>query len=589
MLKSLLSDQTTRRFLLTLFKPYRTKIILIILCVFASSGVAFFIPLLSQKVIDTGLLKQNYYAVVKYTLLSFGLLGLQQLMDLFEVRQLSYVNSMMCYDLNKTVFKHLMKVKVDFLHRSSPAQVVNNVRVDAANITRISDRNTFLLLSLVFRLIGGTIGLLWINPTLAIFVLCIVPIKYLLTRFLAKKRTDLMEKYISSESNYASWLGDTIDGIREIKLFGLNRIKLGQFIKLQREIATVNIKSQLIDNVNLMSESFLVAITTAVLYLYGADLVFHNNLTVGGLLAFVTYSNYVTSPVSLLLNIGYSFSGIIPSTKRMMELLNEAAECDKKGTTNDLLNKLPCNITFDQVSFAYPEGQQVLNNVSFSIGAGEKIAIVGPNGSGKSTIINLLLRFNEPTKGKILCNGIDINLIRLREYRKLFSVVTQRVHLFNTSIRNNITLYRKTFEVDLFRASELSQAFNFIENFSDQFEHLVGQDGVMLSGGQRQKIAMARALVKGFNMLILDEATSNYDLSSERMLEKLLGVNFSGKTILMITHRPDLIKRMDKLIYINEGRVVDIGKHDELILRNPAFRELIKKGVQATPLAMNIR
>lgn len=567
--------------LLGLFKPYTPKIVLVLMCILVVSGISFIIPLLSKQIMDNGLLKQNYHIVLKFSLITIGLVMVEQVLSLVEARQLAYINSKMTYDLSKEAYKHLIKLKVDYFHRVNSAEIINNIVVDSENIARISDRSTFFLLSMVFKIIGGVTGLILISPTLALVVICIVPIKYKLVKFLAKNRTDVVEKYICSGSNYIAWFGDSVSGIKEIKLFGLNRVKLGQFIKLQREVLDSKIKLFVMDRLNEISESVLMQISISSLYLLGASMIFEKNLTVGGFLAFITYSTYITGPVSAVLNIGYSFTNVLPSAERLFEFLDEECEFDQDSVPIASIKKeFVGNISFENVTFSYVEGQPVLNNVNFSIKKGDKVAIIGPNGSGKTTVINLLLRFYKPNNGRILIDGVAINRINLRDYRKLFSIVSQEIHLFDTTIKNNISLHQRKTDVEIYDAASLSQVNDFINILPDKYENQVGQNGSKLSGGQRQKIAMARALVKGFDILILDEATSNYDLSSELQLEHLLGSDFQDKTIIVITHRHEILKSMNKVILLNEGRVVDTGNHEELYLKNPLYREMIKKSYE---------
>ncbi len=567
--------------LVRLFKPYLKKIIFVLICIFIASMISFVIPLISKEVIDNGLLKQNYSIVLKLTLLTLGLVVVEQLLSLAESKQLAYINSKMSYDLSKTSLKHLINLKADYFQQKNPAEIVNNILVDSENIARISDRSTFYLLSQTFKILGGVVGLILISPKLALVVICTIPFKYKLVKFLAKKRIELVKKYIHSGSSYIAWFGDSISGIKEIKMFGLGRVKLGQFIKLQRELLVTKIKLFVMDKLNELSELLVMQITISLLYLVGARMVFDYTLTVGGFLAFITYSTYITGPVSAILNVGYGFTNVMPSAERLFKLFNEECEFQRDDITIEFLNKeFLGNISFEDVTFSYSIGQPVLHHVSFKIERGEKVAIIGPNGSGKTTVINLLLRFYKPSNGRILLDGVDINRIDPRYYRKLFSIVSQEIHLFSTTIKNNISLYQKKSDIEILEAARLSQATNFIDDLPDKYDSLVGQNGSKLSGGQRQKIAMARALARPFKILILDEATSNYDFSSELQLEHLLDSKFQDKTTLVITHKPGILKCMDKVILLNDGRVIEIGTHDELYLRNNLYREMIKKSCE---------
>lgn len=276
------------------------------------------------------------------------------------------------------------------------------------------------------------------------------------------------------------------------------------------------------------------------------------------------------------MNIGYSFASVLPSAKRYFEFMDMECEDDFKNKSERLNeNEVLGSIEFKNVEFSYNDKETVLKNINFKINAGEKVAIIGNNGSGKSTIINLILRFLTPTSGQILLDGKDINFLKLKDYRSLISVVSQDVYLFNSTIKENIKLNSKKNDEDMYSAVRKSGAYNFIEEMSNQYESVVGQRGGKLSGGERQKIAMARAFIRDSKILILDEATANYDIESEQQVNNLIKENYKDKTIIVITHKPDILAKVDKVIVVNDGLVEDVGSSLELYKRNKFYREMI--------------
>ena len=271
------------------------------------------------------------------------------------------------------------------------------------------------------------------------------------------------------------------------------------------------------------------------------------------------YSTYVTGPISAILNIKYLLSGIIPSTKRYYKFLSIPEEREAEDKEPPMWN----GILFDKVTFSYNENMIAVEEINLSILRGQKIAIIGQNGCGKSTLIEILLRLRTPQTGIIRIGDIDIKDVSLMKYRELFSVVSQDVYLFNDSIRNNICLYKDVDEDTVKKACDDSGLSNFVEEVS--LDYNVGINGAMLSGGQKQKVALARALVLDRPIFILDEATSNADVSSEVQINSLLRTRLKEKTVIVISHRESVLREMDQIILIDAGKVVWSSGYEELI------------------------
>lgn len=563
--------------LFKLLKPYFKKISLIFACIIVSAGINMLIPLLSKQIMDNGLLVKNFNVVVKFSLITMAIVLIEQAIGLLETKYFSYVNSIFQYSLLKMAFKHLQKLKLQYFNNTNFSEIMGNIGMDVGNISRICDKGTFIIISQVFRIIGGLIGLLIIDWKLTLIVLFVAPVRYFIVNFLAKKRKNMFEEFMEYNRDFSSWYGDTINGMKEIKLCGLDRIKTGEFIKKQRKIVKMNIKMAFLDKFNEYSESVVFQGISSALYILGAYMAFRNDLTIGGLFAFLTYSSFVIGPISAILNIGYNFSNIIPSAKRFFEFLDMETEVGiNRGNHVRLAdNQVRGDIRFEDVSFSYKEDEKILNKINLNINAGEKIAIIGANGSGKSTLINLLLRFYKPQEGKILIDGIDINNIRLRDYRSLISVVSQDLYLFNTTIENNISTGSKADSSIISKAAVRSGAFDFIKDMPLKYKSEVGRNGSRLSGGQRQKIAMARAFARHSKILILDEATANYDVESEAYVNKMLTTDFNDSTVLVISHKPDILTKVDKIWMVHEGNIQEYISFGDLKNNSTVYKELL--------------
>lgn len=296
-------------------------------------------------------------------------------------------------------------------------------------------------------------------------------------------------------------------------------------------------------------------------------------ISIGSVFAFITYSAYVTGPISAILNIGYLLSGIIPSTKRYYEFMAlEEEKENEEGMTE------PCfgDLELQNLSFSYEKDKAVLSDINIAFPKGSKTVLIGRNGSGKSTLISLLLQLYQPTGGKITLNGIDISEFVLREYRNMISVVSQEIYLFNSSIRDNICMYKNIDDKTIMEACKDSGLADFISEVS--LDYVVGQNGAMLSEGQKQKIALARALVHNSPVIIFDEATSNTDVYSEHQINGLLHTKLKEKTVIIITHKQEILKEADQIIMLKDGAVVGSGVYDDLSKDNLEFKNMLKMG-----------
>ena len=344
-----------------------------------------------------------------------------------------------------------------------------------------------------------------------------------------------------------------------------------EFVLNQNNIIEKQKQMNMLGQWNTIIDSIMVQFLSTLLYILGANLVFDMKLSVGSVFAFITYSAYVTGPISAILNIGYLLSGIIPSTKRYYAFMELEEETDN-GKKTELC---PNDLRLQKVSFAYERDKCILKNIDILFAKSSKTAIIGRNGSGKTTIINLLTRMYEPTSGEILLGAENISELPLPEYRNMVSVVSQQIYLFNDTIRNNICLDKQIDDTVIEAACKDSGLEDFIKEVS--LDHVVGQNGAMLSGGQKQKIALARALVHDKPIIIFDEATSNTDAYSEQQINGLLDTRLKDKTVIVITHKKEVLSKVDQIVVLKEGVVADLGRYDDLVGKSDELNVMLEK------------
>lgn len=557
--------------LLLLLNRYRKTIGVIICCLLISTALNLCIPLISRRIMDDGFIGGDKKLLIEMVLVSMVIYAINSLIDVIKEKKRVDISAKIQYFLSEQSFTHLMKLRINYFNNTNYAEVLNDITTDIENMTSIADSSVFFVITQAFSMTGGIIGLFIIDFRMTLLVLAFIPIKCIVMKRFAKKQKSIIDDFIVRNQEYARWFGDTVGGVKEIKLFNVFDKKHKEFMLNQDRIIEKQKQMNMLNQWNSIVDTIMVEVLATLLYIIGANLVFDFQLSVGSVFAFITYSAYVTGPISAILNIGYLLSGIIPSTKRyydFMELQEEgdSGECSVSGYGE---------LVMENVFFGYEADKPILEDVNISFPKGSKTAVIGRNGSGKTTIINLLTRLYVPVNGKILLDGKDISEISLQEYRNMVSVVSQQIYLFDDTIRNNICLYKKVDEAVIETACRDSGLQDFIKEVS--LDYVVGQNGAMLSGGQKQKIALARALIHDRPIIIFDEATSNADAYSEQQINGLLNTKLKEKTVIVITHKKEILSKVDQIVILKEGVVADIGAYDELIGKNNELNYMLEK------------
>ena len=517
--------------LFLLLNRYREIIVVIICCLFISTGLNLCIPLISRRIMDDGFIGGNKKLLIKMVLISLAIHFINSFIDTIKEKKRVDISAKIQYFLSEQSFTHLMKLRVNYFNNTNYAEILNSINTDIGQMAAIADSSVFFVVTQAFSMTGGIIGLFIIDIRMTILVLLFIPVKCIVMKYFAKKQKQIMDEFISCNQEYAKWFGDTVGGVREVKLFNVFDKKHEEFVGNQNNIIKKQKQMNMLGQWNMIIDSVMVQCLSTWLYVLGANLVFDLRLSVGSVFAFITYSAYVTGPISAILNIGYYLSGIIPSTRRYYAFMDLEEEIDD-GEQRVLY---PSDLKLERVTFSYEKDKYILKDIDILFEKGSKTAIIGRNGSGKTTIINLLTRMYEPTSGKILLGGDEISGLPLPAYRNMVSVVSQQIYLFNDTIRNNICLYKPVSDAVIEAACRDSGLEDFIKKVS--LDYVVGQNGALLSGGQKQKIALARAIVHDKPIIIFDEATSNTDVYSEQQINGLLSTKLKENTVIVVTHK----------------------------------------------------
>lgn len=538
--------------MLSFLKPHKKKLLIVGCLLVVSSVVGFLQPLVIRDITDRGMMQKNFVVILSSVAILVILIVINQGRELLQIKIFTEIHNDVSFDIFSSAFQKLLHLKKNYFSDKNTAEILNFLQTDISQVASITDQYTVTCISYLFRIVSGLIGLFIINWKLAMVVLAMVPAKYLLVRHLSKRQEKAMDALIEKSREFSGWFGDNIEGIDEIKLWNLYKTMESAFSEKKRKILEMSKTNTMIGGWNSFWQMLLEWSVTIAIYLLGGYQICTGKMTIGTVFTFVSYSSYVTGPVGAFINLKMFFSHVFPSAKRLFQFMDLETE-DNSGRKK--ITKVPPTLELQNVAFQYCTDRTILKNVNLLIHPGEKIAIIGKNGSGKSTIINLLLRFYEPNSGVIFANGIDVKQIPLENYRDLFSVVSQSPYLFLGDIIQNINL-NNSYEMEkIQKILEISGVAGYISNMPEGYNTQVGKNGTRLSGGEKQKIAVARALLKNAPIVILDEATSNFDMESNSYLHDVILNEMKGKTVIMITHHYSNLKGMDRVFEIESGEL----------------------------------
>lgn len=507
------------------------------------------------------------------------LFSLQAVFSFFRVLTFSQATENMLAKLRQDTFSQMLKMPMTYFSKNQSAELSTRLSADIAQIGDTLTTGIAEFLRQLIIIIGGMTIICFISWKLALVMLAIVPPVAFITVFFGRrirKHSKTVQEKVG-ESNVV--VSEGFQGITNVKSFTNEGHEVNRYKKITIEIVQEAIRYA-ISRGSFFSFIIFCLFGSMILMVWiGVRMTVADELSAGQMLSFLFYSLFISASFGGIAEQFAQIQRAMGASDRVFEVLNEQIEV-VNTTENRIRGRLKLNgaISIQGAAFSYPSRKdfQVLQNINIDVNPGETIAIVGPSGSGKSTIAQLLLRFYEPDKGKILFDGKDAKEYDLTELRENMAIVPQDVLLFAGTIRENIAYGKPgSTNEEIIEAARNANALSFIETFPDKFETKVGDRGIQLSGGQRQRIAIARAVLKNPVILILDEATSSLDSESERIVQEALDKLMIGRTSFVIAHRLATIRKADKIIVIEKGAVVEVGKHDELIaIDNGLYRSL---------------
>lgn len=564
--------------LLRYTKKYKYKILMAVIFMLGSSGLNILPPYLFKSVVDDVLISKNIFMLNVICVSLVIIFGLKAITTYWQKYLMSEAGQSVVMDLRINLYDHMQRMSLKRIYASRVGELMSRVTNDVAIMQNLVS-STFIDMSFNAMTFLGMFGfILYINWKLTCLIIIVLPVIAFLLSYASKKLRKAGHSVQEHLADIAATAQEAFSAIRVVRAFATEDEELARFKKANVENYRALLKSVSIQGILAgVIEVFLI-IALAVIFWVGGQNVIEGNLTPGELISFTGYIAFMVQPIRSVMNQMGTLQTGLAAAERIFEMLEVPIENEKENVNNKIEKfKIKGAIKFQDVSFYYENGQDILKNINLEIKPGEKIAIVGPTGSGKSTLVDLIARFYEPSSGRILIDEKDIREYNLKNLRRQIGIVPQECILMKGSLAFNIAYgLEEIDEKRIIEACEIADIREFIESLPEKYETLTGERGVTLSGGQRQRIAIARAIIRDPGILILDEATSSLDMGVERQVQKALDRAMKGRTSLIIAHRLTTVREADRILVLKEGKFIEEGTHEELMSAKGLYSELYK-------------
>ena len=606
-LRSLSSDQSVKnqklkagtfKRILTFARPYRKYLVIFLTTVVIDALLVVATPLLLRSLVDEGVVKGRGDVVTKFALIVAALAIADAIFSALGRWFSSRIGEGLIYDLRSQVFEHVQRQSIAFFTRTQTGSLISRINSDVIGAQQAFTSTLSGVLSNSLTLVLVAVAMFTLSWQITLVSLVLLPIFIVPTKWIGKRLAGYTRRSFELNAEMSSNMTErfNVSGALLVLLYGDSRTESTNFRGKARRVADMGIKIAMLNRIFFIAMTSVAAIATAFAYGIGGHLAINKEITIGTLLAIPALLARLYGPLTALSNIRVDVMSALVSFERVFEVLDLEPMVKESSNPKHLTNEIP-EISFESVIFAYPKAEQislasleaaakpelidsgeVLRGITFKCAPGTLTAIVGPSGAGKSTISSLLPRLYDVTSGAIMINDLDIRDLPILELRSLIGIVTQDSHMFHESIRDNLR-YAKVDATDdeLLKACEAAQIGTFISTLPNGLDTVVGERGHRLSGGEKQRLAIARLLLKAPRIVILDEATAHLDSENEALVQEALKTALVGRTSIVIAHRLSTIVHADQILVIDNGEIAESGAHEDLVAKGGLYFELYQR------------
>ena len=584
-------------------KPYRHLIIVFVVLVVILAALAVAPPLLFKEIIDQGVLQGNQRVVIILSLALAGLAVLQAVLGLVQRWFSSTIGEGLIFDLRTQVFDHVMQMPVAFFTRTQTGKLVSRLNSDVIGAQQAFTSTLSTVLTNLISLVLVLAAMIILSWQLTLAALIMLPIFLVPAKIVGRKLADLTRQQMQLNGDMSATMTErfSVSGALLVKLFGRGPEEHDRFAERAGAVRDVSVKIAMNGRFFFTSLGLVASLAVALVYGVGGSLAIDGVLTVGTLTALAALLAQLYGPLTQLTNLRVDVMNALVSFDRVFEVL-DLVPMIRDAENAEAVNG-PASVSFERVSFTYPSADEVslaslesiasldqrpsgevLHDVSFSVAAGQTVALVGRSGGGKTTMTHLIARLYDATSGTVSVAGADVKKLTQASLRAAVGYVTQDAHMFHDTIRANLRYARPDgTEAEMWDALEAAQIKTLVEKLPDGLETVVGERGYRLSGGERQRLAIARLLLKAPSIVVLDEATAHLDSESEVAVQRALDLAMVGRTSIVIAHRLSTIRNADLIIVVDQGRIVQRGRHEELLREAGLYTELYRTQFDQSP------
>ena len=561
-------------------KKYKWKMILSLSLSAASVIIGLFAPVITQFAIDNSIPNKNIPQLILMAALLLLTIVVNVIFATIRSRIMTNVGQDIIFDIRSDLFEHLQKLSFEYYDSRPHGKILVRIINYVNSVSDILSNGIINFILEIFNLVFIVIFMFAVHWQMALVILAGVPFLALIIGLIKNKQRRAWQAVSNKSSNLNAYLHEGLVGVEVTQLFVREEENSGIFQKLSEAYRDKWMKAVTYNNLLWPSVDTISAIISAAIYFFGLAVIGPSSISLGTIVAMGNYAARFWQPIMNLSNLFNSFINAISYLERIFETLDEPVTVNDKENAKEM-PEIKGNVTFDNVTFAYDESKNILENLSFTVKSGENVALVGPTGAGKTTIVNLISRFYDTTGGRVLIDGQDISEVTLHSLRSQMGIMLQDSVIFSGTIEDNIRygkLDATPEEID--RAIKTVHADEFIGSMPGGLKAPIIERGASLSQGQRQLIAFARTLISDPKILILDEATSAIDARTEKLLQDGLNKLLKGRTAFIIAHRLSTIKNCDKIMYISNKGITECGTHDELMAKKGDYYKLYTASVQ---------